>query len=508
MKCIIADDERLVRYSIQDMLEEIADAGIVWFDEITQAVNGKDLLNQVRIGQPELVFVDIRMPQLNGLDAIEKGRTLSPHTQWIILTGYAEFDYAKRAIALGALDYLLKPASKPDIERVVQLALSHVADKRAQDQLALEHRMLGLLQDTFSEDPSLLHDVAFAGMILSLDSPLPLGAASTFLKNTMQDLRKWLRTAPAFSSTGGITLLDDGNILCVLSAPRAELLVADTRSFAVYCLDMPGNAGIVFSGQDDHGSQARGAGQGARVSFTLFPLGETRSSLTELIQAAADLSKNSSLRLAGGVGRIIDVSLRDSLVATHIENRKLFTSLDRAMRNREIEPTGLVHILKHHRYELEGCWPGSSLCQYFELYSGLDLSRCNAGMALDLCMDWCSRLLLPDVAANESGRRRQLVQRAVDIIADQYTREIGLAQVADLMGITPNYLSTEFNRVMGESFSQYVTRLRMKKADELFRMGGFTVKEVAGRVGYVSSRHFAGLFKKHFGHVPSEHSGT
>lgn len=87
MKCIIADDERLVRYSIQDMLEEIADAGIVWFDEITQAVNGKDLLNQVRIGQPELVFVDIRMPQLNGLDAIEKGRTLSPHTQWIILTG-------------------------------------------------------------------------------------------------------------------------------------------------------------------------------------------------------------------------------------------------------------------------------------------------------------------------------------------------------------------------------------------------------------------------------------
>ena len=44
MKCIIADDERLVRYSIQDMLEEIAEAGIAWFDQISQVVNGKELL--------------------------------------------------------------------------------------------------------------------------------------------------------------------------------------------------------------------------------------------------------------------------------------------------------------------------------------------------------------------------------------------------------------------------------------------------------------------------------
>jgi len=93
------------------------------------------------------------------------------------------------------------------------------------------------------------------------------------------------------------------------------------------------------------------------------------------------------------------------------------------------------------------------------------------------------------------------------MLAERFTQEIGLAQVADLLGITPNYLSSEFNRVMGETFSQYVTRLRMKEADALLRSGGLTVKEVASRVGYVSSRHFAALFKKNFGHIPSEHSG-
>jgi two-component system response regulator YesN len=178
MKCIIADDEHLVRFSIQDMLEEIADAGLLWFEELRQAVDGQDLLRQVALAQPDLAFVDIRMPGQSGLDAIDLGRRLSPHTQWIILTGYADFDYAKRAVALGALDYLLKPASRADIERVVLLALSNFTDRRAREQLALEHRMLGLLQDTFSEDPELATDMLYTGLVLVLDTPYDPGKSN------------------------------------------------------------------------------------------------------------------------------------------------------------------------------------------------------------------------------------------------------------------------------------------------------------------------------------------
>ncbi|MDX9958392.1 MAG: response regulator [Spirochaetia bacterium] len=224
MKCIIADDERLVRYSIQDMLEEIADAGVAWFDAISQVVNGKDLLAQVRVVQPELVFVDIRMPLLSGLDAMEKGRELSPCTQWIILTGYAEFEYAKRAIALGALDYLLKPASRSDIERIVRLALSRLADRRIQEQMALEHRILGILQDIFSEDPESPSDTTYAGLLLTLDSPLLLKDTSVMQKQVQQNLRSWLRLKLPSSCIGGVAVLDDGNMICVVSAPSENEL--------------------------------------------------------------------------------------------------------------------------------------------------------------------------------------------------------------------------------------------------------------------------------------------
>jgi two-component system response regulator YesN len=490
MKCIIADDERLVRYSIQDMLEEIADAGVAWFDEISQVVNGKELLRQVRDMQPELVFVDIHMPQLSGLDAMEKGRQLSPRTQWIILTGYAEFDYAKRAIALGALAYLLKPASRSDIEGMVRLALSRLADKRVQEQLALEHRILGLLQDTFSEDPEAASDTAYAGLLLTLDSPLSLKDASLLQKRALQNFRSWLRSNLPSSCTGGVAVLDDGNMICILAAldqAEGEEALQNTAGYAQSMLIRDLSPEAVC---------------------TVFHVNATGADLTGLLKDLSLVSRDSSLRILGGLGQILDYSMQEALARRSSQVQSLISQLDKVIRNRELVPEDSVQVLRRHRPELEALWNTSELRRFLEIRSAMDLHQLGPEPALDACVSWCARGLLPGITANETARRRQLVQRALDLLADQYTREIGLAQLADTMGITPNYLSSEFNRVMGESFSQYVTRLRMKKADELMQQGGLTVKEVAARVGYVSSRHFASLFKRHFGHVPSEHTGV
>jgi DNA-binding NarL/FixJ family response regulator len=409
VKCIIADDERLVRYSIQDMLEEIADAGVAWFDEISQVVNGKDLLRQVRVVQPELVFVDIRMPLLSGLDAIEKGRELSPRTQWIILTGYAEFDYAKRAIALGALDYLLKPASRSDIERIVRLALSRLADRRAREQLALEHRILGLLQDTFSEDPESLSEIAYAGLLLTLDSPLPLKEASVMQKQALQNLRSWLRTGLPSSGTGGVAVLEDGNMICVISAPCENEL----QDIAWKVIDYS----LTTLAQDSS----------CEVVCTVFLVKTTGAHLTGLLAELNHASRDSSLRLLGGLGQIMDGGLRESLTAGFGKILAVLSPVDRALRNRELVPEEAVQVLHRHRSELEKLWNTSDLCRFFEVRSAMDLGGLEPGPALDTIIAWCGTGLLPGSSANETTRRRLLVQRALDLLAEQYTHEIGLA---------------------------------------------------------------------------------
>jgi AraC-like DNA-binding protein len=239
--------------------------------------------------------------------------------------------------------------------------------------------------------------------------------------------------------------------------------------------------------------------------------------LTAVLQSLGSISRDAGLRLAGGLGEVVDAAGREKLSRNFAVVHAMLSKLDKAMRNRQLEPAALLQLLKQNRGQLERLWGEGALRQFFAVHGapvdveprigGPHVEELDAGEGLEACIEWAAEGLLPPAPDHGSARRRHLVQRALDILAEQYTKEIGLAQVADMLGITPNYLSTEFNRVVGESFSQYVTRLRMKEADALIRSGGLTVKEVASRVGYVSSRHFAALFKKNFGHVPSEHLG-
>ena len=84
-----------------------------------EATTGEQMVNLVRQDLPDVAFVDIRMPGLNGLEAIKAAKTLSPLTKWFILTGFPEFDYAHEAIRLGVSGYLLKPISPAELKKIL-----------------------------------------------------------------------------------------------------------------------------------------------------------------------------------------------------------------------------------------------------------------------------------------------------------------------------------------------------------------------------------------------------
>ena len=488
MRCIIADDEHLVRFSIQDMLEEIAESSSVWFEGILQVADGKDLVQQVRLHQPDVVFVDIRMPVINGLDAMEQGKKISPSTQWIILTGYAEFDYAKRAVALGALDYLLKPASREDIERVVQLALSHMKDRRALEQVFLEHRLQGLLQDTFSEEYEGASDgMLYTACVAVLDSASGLRDTYLAQHRLMLDLRAWLRTTSQITSVSALVPLDDGNMAFVLASPGQSTLLRDRQLATEYLYT------YLLDDNPAHG-----------LTVTVIPLQPCESRLTHLLQQLDQLSSDAYLRLTGSLGEFMDHQQHQRLKLRFQQDRTFLQSLDKLVRDRELEPVPAAQLVRQSRADFERLWDTSGIARYFDIVSGGELPVVGGRMAAEVVLDWLLKDQ-PENVASENPGRRLVVDKALAILNAHYTQEIGLAQVADMLGITPNYLSSEFNRIMDESFPQYMTRLRMEKAHELLQEGKRTVKEVSGLVGYMSSRHFGKVFKKHFGHVPSEH---
>lgn len=105
LKYIVADDEKMVRIGIKLLVQDMK----LPMECIGEAFDGISLIELLKIAKPLICFVDIKMPNMNGIDAIRHGNEISPETNFIILTGFAEFEYAKEAIALNVVDYLLKP---------------------------------------------------------------------------------------------------------------------------------------------------------------------------------------------------------------------------------------------------------------------------------------------------------------------------------------------------------------------------------------------------------------
>ena len=115
MFILIADDEKMIRLSLQSMLEELYPNEHMYI----HASNGQAAIAQVQKLPPDIAFLDIRMPLMNGLEALETCRKLSPSTKWIILSGYADFEYAQRIRKKNTIiNYLHWMSSAPSIWRI------------------------------------------------------------------------------------------------------------------------------------------------------------------------------------------------------------------------------------------------------------------------------------------------------------------------------------------------------------------------------------------------------
>ncbi|MDG0814331.1 response regulator [Cohnella rhizosphaerae] len=90
---------------------------------VSTAANGEEALAQLRAEGCDILFTDIKMPRMNGLDLARHARLLNPSAQLVIYSAFGEFEYAKEAIDLGAIHYLLKPLDIEEFLAVMDKAI-------------------------------------------------------------------------------------------------------------------------------------------------------------------------------------------------------------------------------------------------------------------------------------------------------------------------------------------------------------------------------------------------
>src|SRR5690625_825267 len=115
MVILIADDDRLIRFTIKSMLSEILESGYTFLE----AKDGRQLVEVCCEKMPDIVFVDIKMPYMDGITAIEECQKYVKNTEFVVVSGYSEFEYAKKCVSLGVKEYLLKPVEEEKLSHLM-----------------------------------------------------------------------------------------------------------------------------------------------------------------------------------------------------------------------------------------------------------------------------------------------------------------------------------------------------------------------------------------------------
>jgi two-component system response regulator YesN len=119
-RALIIDDEKPARTAIS----ALGSWNAFGIEPPFTATNGKDGLNAMRELQPHIVFIDMQMPVMDGIQFLEQASREFPGVQFIVVSGYDEFHYAQAAIKNGAIDYLLKPIVAEELNKALKKAVS------------------------------------------------------------------------------------------------------------------------------------------------------------------------------------------------------------------------------------------------------------------------------------------------------------------------------------------------------------------------------------------------
>lgn len=491
MILLIADDEKLIRFSLKSMLLEIVPEDTV----IAEARNGNELVEKCSLLQPDIAFVDINMPFLNGLDAIAECKKTSSYTNFIILTAYSDFEYAKKGIKLQVFDYLLKPISPDTLKDV----LNRVSDKLVRTLESQNERFQlnvynafnmwdetgALPMDNFNKNGK---EIRCCGYVFFLDCPQKEASYSEKYKGLLEQLGG---LGKAFLQKGlfyGLPVTDER---CIQLIVRGNSNAANQVSGRIRKICS------VFSSFDFLITCFSLEAPGLSDMYHACALAENRNYLRFLYPPAslhpfpADGAPAKDNNLAAQFG---------SLLMSFWEGDEVQYQAHLASLRKQAADIDIITGARP-RIQISG------LFRYLQASTGIAPSSENISSEsqtglFEYLHEIGRRLPRPDVSCAPSGKIEQIQA----YIGKNYMYDLSVSTLSAKFGITPNYLSSMFHERTGMKLIKYLTDVRMMNARRLLLENeDMTVKELASMVGYTSPRHFASLFYEYTGSYPSEY---
>ena len=523
-KILIADDEKYVR----DKIREIVDTMDCFESFVSE--DGEETLEIIKNNNIDALLLDINMPVITGMEVLEEIRRMNLDIFVAIITGINDFEYAREAIKLDAVEYISKPVTPQKIRELLGNLYDRIQKKeKLKNEYASLVEQVELSRESikarfFNElltgrltDSAIAERAEFLNMNIS-GKAFTVGLLEIDINNAYMDpmhqsdkerkLQILLKAAE--NKISEILLKYSGNLLFQIDS-GIYVIIANMEN------PVPDFTDIL---EKIKKSLYLDLGISAAAS-----VGEKVESFSRVNSSFEQAKKAMRYRMFLGDEYILSIHdmegrAVDKPIAFDMEAVKLAIKMHQY---KEIENN------IHHTFEIVRLNKESyTLLHVSLLASKYIISLIEVLQDYNLCTDeiynligeitnhktidefekWLCKLFIEYakmIEEKQSATLNSVVDRIKTIIKTQYMENISLLSISKALNYSPNYLGHHFIVNTGYTVSEYINNERIRKAKELLKNSNFKTYEIAFEIGYNDNNYFCTVFKKVTGLTPKEY---
>jgi two-component system response regulator YesN len=476
MTIVVVEDESIPRDGLVQLISKL-DAS---YRVVGQARNGREGKHVVEELTPDLVITDIKMPEMDGLEMIRCLRAEGCAATFVILSGYAEFEFAKQGIVLGVRDYLLKPISPQEIADALR-------------KISGDSQASSLMTQGLESLP--------AGALLLFFTSLAFPDAQKLISRML----KKMAARPGVLTPRVVDRPDPSSLLYhVTSALSFEELVRCLQEAMHLTKEPMLRAGIACSARPfTKGGELKKLAselhRNLKWSTVLAPLTVIHGGLIAATRCPEPEYPERIESLALGALR----SENPSAMQTAVEDFRAFCF------SRPYSPARLEEIAFRFFFTIVNLMKEVDYLRFRSMVEIKLLERIEgfrSARELHAIIDDFLSSASSTARAEASGAYSLPVRQTLNYIRTGFRGRISLEGAAGKVGFTPEYLSALFLKETGTNFSVCMTRFRITEAKRLLAAGNARIFEIASEIGFSDAQYFCRVFKKHTGLSPREYS--
>ncbi len=517
LKVIIVDDEELAR----KMLITGTNWSALHMEIIGEAVSGQDALSMMEEQIPDILFTDIKMPYMDGMELCSIVTRRYPHIKIVITTAFKDFDYAHQCISLGVSNFLLKPINRNELLSTL-LKLREQIEKEKQQWLEFDH-LKEILEKNFSflRERFLLEFCENSTRSASTEKQISyyfpegipsyiqvtlLEAYSPYIGNLteeerlLQDMKNLEFIKNYLKDRNHIEIFADNNhhlVLLTYSSNVQVISLCEQLQRSIY--QTSGNE-ILF-GIGNH--------------YDNFYKAET-----SWMEALESLKFSRYMPNQPIIVYQNDIHVQNTgwtASPTELEDIKFYVkaglpdSVQKHLTTLYTEPAGGLISLEHARMLSMTLLSsavnvandiGIPLDNMFSDYGNSFLQILLEPTSQDLRSRTSAFLirLATEIATYRTNKSKNVLWEVMQYIQSHLTDStLSLGSVAETFHMNDSYLSRTFTKELGFSFSKYLNRLRMEHAITLINTTDLKAYQIAEAVGIPDAYYFSNCFKKYTG---------